>query len=114
MFASLFKSMSNRMKQNFFKELVTSDSKVSSKSFFLVVTTIVGVLLLLVPVIALLTEVYFNHTIATDMNGMAAYIGAVAAMFASVGITKAWSEYSENKYGRYGGKKTEDTEKAES
>ena len=32
------------------------------------------------------------HTIATDLNGMAAYIAAVAGIFASAGITKAWSE----------------------
>lgn len=77
---------------NFFKELVTSESGVSSKSFFLVVVTIVGVILLLVPAVILVIEVVYNHTITTDLNGMAAYIGAVAGVFATAGITKAWSE----------------------
>lgn len=37
------------------------------------------------------------HTIQTDLNGLAAYIGAVAGVFASAGITKAWSEKYEKK-----------------
>ena len=37
------------------------------------------------------------HTIATDLSAMAAYIGAVASLFATAGITKAWSEKYECK-----------------
>ena len=48
------------------------------------------------PIIVLLVEVLTTHTIATDLNGMAAYIGAVASVFATAGITKAWSEKYEN------------------
>ena len=36
------------------------------------------------------------HTIATDLSGMAAYIGAVASLFATAGLTKAWSEKYEH------------------
>jgi len=39
----------------------------------------------------------FNHTIQTDLNGMAAYIGSVAGLFATAGITKAWSEKYERR-----------------
>ena len=53
--------------------------------------------MLLVPAIVLITEVFTMHTIATNLDGMAAYIGAVAGVFASAGITKAWSEKYENK-----------------
>lgn len=42
-------------------------------------------------------EVFYNHTITTDLNGLAAYIGAVAGLFASAGITKAWSEKYEKR-----------------
>ena len=77
---------------NFFKQLINSDTGVSSKSFFLVSVTIVGIILLLVPAVILIVEVCCNHTIQTDLNGLAAYIGAVAGVFASAGITKAWSE----------------------
>lgn len=69
-----------------------ANTGISSKNFFLVIVTVIGALLLLVPVIILIIEAYCNHTIQTDLNGMAAYIGAVAGVFASAGITKAWSE----------------------
>lgn len=75
-----------------FGKLVKNNSGVSSKNFFLIVVTLIGCLLLIVPVITLGIEAYFNHTITTDLSGMAAYIGAVASLFATAGLTKAWSE----------------------
>lgn len=77
---------------NWFLSLIKSNTGTSSKSFFLVVVTLIGCLLLLVPAIILLVEVFTNHTISTDLNGLAAYIGAVASLFATAGLTKAWSE----------------------
>lgn len=82
---------------NYFSKLVSNNSGVSSKNFFLVTVTLVGLLLLLVPAIILLVEIFTTHTIKTDLNGMAAYIGAVAGVFASAGVTKAWSEKYENR-----------------
>lgn len=80
-----------------FSKLVQNNSGVSSKNFFLVTVTIIGCILLLVPAIVLITEVFTTHTITTNLEGMAAYIGAVAGVFASAGITKAWSEKYEHK-----------------
>lgn len=82
---------------NYFNKLVHNNTGVSSKNFFLVNVTIIGLILLLVPIIILLVEVYFNHTIATDLTGLAAYIAAVAGVFTSAGVTKAWSEMYENR-----------------
>jgi uncharacterized membrane protein YdjX (TVP38/TMEM64 family) len=76
--------------------LVQNNSGVSSKSFFLVVVTFIGCLLLLVPVFTLSIEAIYLHTIATDLTGMAAYIGSVASLFATAGLTKAWSEKFEH------------------
>lgn len=73
-------------------KLIKNNTGVSSKNFFLVVVTIIGCILLMIPAIILLIEICFNHTISTDLNGMAAYIASVAAIFTSAGITKAWSE----------------------
>jgi hypothetical protein len=81
----------------FLRKLITNNTGVSSKNFFLVVVTIIGCLLLLVPVFALSIEAFFMHTIATDLTAMAAYIGSVASLFATAGITKAWSEKFEHK-----------------
>jgi len=86
-----------RPMMKFFLSLIKSNTGISSKSFFLVVVTLIGLLLLLVPVICLLVEIFYIHTIRTDLSGMAQYIGAVAALFASAGITKAWSEKWEHK-----------------
>lgn len=80
-----------------FSKLVKNNSGVSSKNFFLVTVTLIGCLMLLVPVFALTYEVIAMHTIATDLTGMAAYIGAVASLFGTAGLTKAWSEKYENK-----------------
>jgi uncharacterized membrane protein len=76
----------------YLEKLIANNTGVSSKNFFLVVVTIIGCLLLLVPVFALSIEVFFTHTIATDLSAMAAYVGSVASLFATAGITKAWSE----------------------
>jgi hypothetical protein len=76
----------------FLTKLVKNNTGVSSKNFFLVAVTIIGCLLLLVPVFALTIEAIFMHTIATDLTGMAAYIGAVSAVLASGGFTKVVSE----------------------
>jgi hypothetical protein len=81
---------------NWLNALVKNNSGVSSKSFFLVVVTFIGCLLLLVPVFTLSIEAIFLHTIATDLTGMAAYIGSVASLFATAGLTKAWSEKYEH------------------
>lgn len=73
-------------------KLIQNNTGYSSKNFFLITVTLVGILLLIVPIIILLVEVFNNKTIQTDLNGMAAYIASVAGIFASAGITKAWSE----------------------
>lgn len=85
------------VKGNFFSKLVQQNSGYSSKSFFLVVVTLIGTLLLAVPIFSLTIEAWYNHTITTDLTAMAAYITAVAAVFTSVGLTKVWSEKYEHK-----------------
>lgn len=74
-----------------------NDTSVSSSSFYLVSVTLVGLLLLFVPMIVLIVEVIYNHTVATDLNGMAAYIASVAGLFASGGIVKGWISYNDSK-----------------
>ena len=82
---------------SFFKDLINKNTETSSKSFFLVVVTLVGTFLLLVPAIILIVEVCYNHTIQTDLNGLAAYIGAVAGVFVSAGVTKVWGSKYDNR-----------------
>lgn len=76
----------------FFRDLITNNNGISSKSFFLVTVTIIGFILLLIPAVILIVEIIANKTIQTDLNGLAAYIGAVGVIFTSAGITKAWGD----------------------
>ena len=78
----------------FFRDLITNNNGISSKSFFLVTVTIIGFILLLIPAVILIVEIIVNKTIQTDLNGLAAYIGAVGVLFTSAGITKAWGDKS--------------------
>ena len=80
----------------FFNKLVKNNTGVSAKNFLLVSVTIIGCLLLIVPGVILMIEVISNKTITTDLTGLAAYVGAVASLFATAGLTKAWSEKYEN------------------
>ena len=85
-------------KVGLFRNLIRSNSGVSSKNFFLVATTIIGCFMLISLVAGFIVDMIFNHTITIDMGGAAAYIGAIGTLFASAGITKAWSDSSTNKY----------------
>lgn len=75
-----------------------NDTTVSASTVFLLITSIVAIVLLLVPAVVLLIEVCFNHTISTDLSGMAEYIVAVAGIFASGGILKGWTNYSNYRF----------------
>lgn len=83
----------------FVLNLIKNNTGWSSKNFFLIAVTIVGIGLLVPVIYLLIVDAYYNHSIRTDLSGLAQYVGSVAALFASAGITKAWSEKYENKKG---------------
>ena len=85
-------------KKSFFMKLISSNTGVSSKNFFLVCTTIIGMILLGVLIAGMIVDIIFQHTITISMAEAAGFIGAVASSFAAAGLTKAGSEWSENKY----------------
>lgn len=86
------------VKDNFFMKLIKSNTGVSSKNFFLVCTTLIGLILLGVLIGGMIVDIIFNHTITISMSEAAYFIGAVGSLFAAAGLTKAGSEWSENKY----------------
>lgn len=87
-----------RKKDNFFTRLLKEDNNLSALNFFLIATLCVGVFLLFIPVIGMLVDIWFNHTMTINLSDMALYIGAVAGIFASGGLTSAWTEFSYSKY----------------
>jgi Na+/H+-translocating membrane pyrophosphatase len=90
--------MGKKQNENYFQKLVKEDNNVSALNFFLIATLAVGVILLFVPIIGMLVDIWFNHTMTINLSDMALYIGAVAGIFASGGLTSAWTEFSYSKF----------------
>lgn len=85
--------------KGFFRKLLDkNDPEVATSNFFIISLLGIGLILLAVPVFILIIEAWNNHTITTDLNGMASYIMAVAAIFTSAGITKIGIHYTDNKF----------------
>ena len=76
------------------------DSTVSASTVFLFLTSFIALFLLLSPAIAMLIEGGYNHTIASDISGMAEYIAAVCGIFASGGILKGWTNYTNYRFNK--------------
>jgi len=85
-------------KETFFQKLIKEDTNVSMMNFFLMSTLAVGVILLFVPVIGMLVDIWFNHTMTINMSDLAVYVGAVAGIFAAGGLSSSWTEYAYSKY----------------
>lgn len=85
-------------KHGFWGLLVRKNTGVSSLSFFLIAVTLAGLGLLALVAFVMIWEVVHNNTITSDLSGWATFIGSISALFASAGITKGWSNWSENKF----------------
>lgn len=81
----------------FFKDLIRVNSGVSSKSFFLVLITIIGCILLLVVGFVLVWEVVHSNTINTDLAGLSLFVGSITTLFGAAGLTKVYGERKEQK-----------------
>ena len=98
--SSLFgnKIAKKKNKETFVDKLLKEDTNVSMMNFFLLATLGVGVVLLIVPVIGMLVDIWYNHTMTINLSDMAVYLGGVAGIFASGGLSTAWTEWSYAKY----------------
>ena len=95
----LYKGMKKKEdNDNYFSKLVKENNNVSALNFFLLATLFVGIILLIVPIVGMLVDIFFNHTMTINLSDMALYIGAVAGIFASGGLTSAWTEFSYSKF----------------
>ena len=81
-----------------FRNLIKSNSGVSSKNFFLVCVTLVGILMLSILAAGFIVDIIYHHSITISMSDASYFIGAIGSLFATAGITKAWSDSSANKY----------------
>ena len=88
----------HKKQDGFWTKLVKEDTNVSVMNFFLMATLGVGVLLLFIPVIAMVVDLWYNHTLTINMSDLGMYIGAVAGIFAAGGLSSAWTEFAYSKY----------------
>lgn len=94
----LYKGKDKIMKKGFFNRLLDkTDNSVALSSIIILLLVGVGLLLLLVPIFILVIEAWYNHTITTDLNGIATYIGAVTTIFVTAGSIKVGIHWSDNK-----------------
>lgn len=84
--------------KRFMTRLVESNNEMSSLNFFVVITTLAAVGLLVVPIVAMIVDLIYNHTLLINLSDLGSYILAVAGVFTAAGLTNAWSEYSYNKF----------------
>ena len=88
----------HKKQDGFWTKLVKEDTNVSVMNFFLMATLGVGVLLLFIPVVAMVVDLWYNHTLTINMSDLGMYIGAVAGIFAAGGLSSAWTEFAYSKY----------------
>lgn len=94
----LYKGMKKKDNDNFFIKAMKENNSINPVYVFMLGVLCVGVLLLFVPVIGMLVDIWFNHTMTINLSDMAVYVGAVAAIFTSGGVTAAITEYSYSKF----------------
>jgi hypothetical protein len=97
-FLPLLNSNKSKRKDSFFDKLIKVDTNVSMMNFFLMATLGIGTILLFVPVIGMLVDIWYNHTMTINLSDMAVYIGAVAGIFAAGGLSSSWTEWAYSKY----------------
>ncbi len=81
----------------YFTKLIQVNSGHSSKAFFLVSVTLIGLIMLLVVCFILVWEVITYGTIKTDLIGLSTFVGSVASLFVTAGLTKTIGERGEHK-----------------
>ena len=91
-------NMSKKTKDGFWTKLVKEDTNVSVMNFFLMCTLAVGIILLIVPIVGMIVDIIYNHTMTINMSDLGSYIMAVAGIFASGGLSSAWTEFAYSKY----------------
>ena len=94
----LYKRMKSKKKENFFIRATKENNNVNPIYLYLLSVGAIGVMLLFIPVIGMLVDIWYNHTMTINLSDMSIYIGGVATLFISGGIPAALAEYSYSKF----------------
>lgn len=97
-FGKMPPGLKNFVMMSYLKSLIKSDTGDSSKSFFLVMVTIVGFILLLIVGFVMVYDVIVSGMVMTDLYGLATVIASVTSLFGAAGLCKVVSEKNELRY----------------
>lgn len=78
--------------------LDSNDKSINASTVIFLIGMTISIILLLVPVICLLTEVFTQGAVTSDLSGWASYIGASTAAAGIGGGVKGISVYTHNRY----------------
>ena len=79
------------------KNLITNNTGVSIKNFFLFGVFILGAILLLVVAFILIWDVIHNNSIISPIKDLSTFIVSVSGMFVSAGLPKIIGDITENR-----------------
>lgn len=96
LFSNLIKTVEHKI--GFWGNLVRNNTGVSALNWFLVMSTLTGLALLVVVMFCMIWEVVHNNSITSDISGWATFVAAVGTFLAPAGIAKGWTNWSENKF----------------
>ena len=94
----LYNKMKKKDTDNFFVKATKEGNNINPMYVYLLLIGAIGVMLLFVPVIGMLVDIWYNHTMTINLSDMAVYIGGVAGLFISGGLPAAIAEYSYSKF----------------
>ena len=91
--------MARERKKTWFGRLCDKeDNSTALSSVIIIFVVLICLILLIVPPFALGLEAWYNHTVASDISGWAAYIGAITSLLATVCGLKWGINYTDRKF----------------
>ena len=91
--------MAKKTKKSFFGRLLDkNDTSTSLSSCLIVLIMMMASLLLLLVVFSIGIEAYYNHTVASDINGWSLFVGAITTLIGTAAGLKWGINHTDRKF----------------
>ena len=91
--------MSKKTKKSFFRRLLDkNDTTTSLSSCLIVLIMMMASLLLLLVVFSIGIEAWYNHTVASDINGWSLFVGAITTLIGTAAGLKWGINHTDRKF----------------
>ena len=91
--------MSNTKKKTFFGRLLDkNDTSTSLSSCLIVLIMIMAMLLLFLVIFSIGIEAWYNHTVASDINGWSMFVGAITSLIGTAAGLKWGINHTDKKF----------------